>query len=1091
MPRFILHLHHRDGEAVALWGQKVDDAGRARSVESFVECLEGDPDLFSPAPVWMARPMRHRARLSDGRSPRAFELTGVRLASVVAALRQRIEELGQRSASRPTDSEADLDALIVSLAEQGQRLALSSTVIADPSVLRVLRVDIAARGLVAQRQVVPTFAPAQFGATAMWSLAPGADGPGPGTLSRSDRAMCTVLVDARARVEFGRAREERERAGALVASESLEALDQVGAALVEALGPENAGIALEPHVRRRLTALVERYVNSGLTGVLLKDREPRLAVRVREPVASTEAQSGEGEAAARATWLVEVCLKEASGTVHPLADLVRATDVSVADALQSTVRVRTHAATLSSVPPSASGYAWELSTREVSAFLSADALALEGAGIDVLMPREWAKKSVQVRAQVEAETEAGAATEKRGTGMSQAIGNFRFRVAIGDVELTEEEAEALLEEQAELVKLRGEWVRVDSATLKAAETFLTAFAQAESITGDPNLRRAITASRMQRGSWGSTARGADGGEKHTDSEPDLLSSRRVGANEFQELLRTPGLGPLDVDISAASPETPTEESTGLEALFGAKVDLPKLPPPSGLRATLRPYQQRGLDWLTFLDAHGRGGILADDMGLGKTMQVLALLVREREDPRGLGWGTRVGGPTLLVCPMSVLGSWQREAATFAPNLTVHVHHGGERLRGERLRRVVSGSDLIITTYALVVRDAEALGSIDFHRVILDEAQHVKNADTLVSQAVRALPQGRRLALTGTPVENDLTDLHSIMQVTNPGLLPESEREFKERFATPIGEGDEEAQAALTRLIEPYVLRRVKTDRAIITDLPEKREERAFVNITPEQAALYQALVDDMQEQLAASPTTPKSGGSEQAGGQAGFKKRSIVASTLMKMKQVLGHPAHFLADGSPILDGGEHRSGKMERIDDLLSAIVANNEKALIFTQFTNFAPAMLAHWERTFGIDLPFLHGGVSKPERDAMVRDFQNSPGRPGAMLLSLRAGGTGITLTAANHVIHLDRWWNPAVENQATDRAFRIGQKRSVEVHKLVSIGTIEEAIDSVLTEKNELAQATIRSGESWLAELDDDALASMFALRGQEGGGSDGR
>lgn len=380
-----------------------------------------------------------------------------------------------------------------------------------------------------------------------------------------------------------------------------------------------------------------------------------------------------------------------------------------------------------------------------------------------------------------------------------------------------------------------------------------------------------------------------------------------------------------------------------------------------------------------------------------------------------------------------------------------------------------GSDVVLTTYALVSRDLKLLGSVPWHRVILDEAQHVKNAETAVARAVRALPEGRRLALTGTPVENDLSDLHSIMRITNPGVLPDSEAEFTRQFATPISEGDEAAHALLMHLTRPFILRRVKTDTSIISDLPTKREERTFVTITPEQAGLYQGLVEDMQEQLAATD------GSD-------LMRRAIVSGTLMKMKQVLGHPAHFLQDGSSLLtEDGEHRSGKLERVDDLLGDIVARGEKALIFTQFTSFAPQLIEHWERTFSISVPFLHGGITKAERDAMVHDFQNSPTTPGAMLLSLRAGGTGITLTAANHVIHLDRWWNPAVENQATDRAFRIGQRRNVEVHKLIALGTIDEAIDATLQSKRDLADLTVTSGEQWLASLNDDALLDAFTLR----------
>lgn len=1044
--RFLLHLHHAPEEPVALWVQQVDAEGRTTPLTDFHDLFAADPDLFAPIHTWIRSPLRHLVRREQG-TVRSHAIRGAQVATLADAFRNRIRDLGKRSHTREIHSEENLDAMLDELAATGTRLALAPRIFASPSLLTFLHLDALARRIVSTRRVVPTLTSTQFGALAIWRPAPGtiaADGIRIPT-AHQPRALCLTLIDAHARREFGRARHRRAHEGALVRAEELEALDPRGAQLLDALGPEDAGLTLSPHEQRRLAATLTRYVDSGLTGALLKDREPHLVVRVREGGLMPDGSD----------WMIEVCLRESGGAVHPLDDLVAVGDLAPSAALSHMVRVRTHAPTLSSLEPS--GQAWRVSTGQASAFLGADAFELEQAGIAVLMPREWAKKPVSLRAQVRVEEEPHAPGEGErasGSGVGRAIGSFEFRLAIGEVELSEEEAQKLIEEQSELVKLRGQWVRVDASTLRAAENFLAAFAKAERASTDPASRALI--------------------------QKRLLTGRRASAEEFRSLLREAHSAMGVVEITASGDGAGA--GSGREFLFGAHTPLPRLPHPQTLKAHLRPYQQRGLDWLTFLDTHALGGILADDMGLGKTMQVLALLLREREDPQGLGWGQGFGGPTLLVCPMSVLGSWQREAAKFAPGLRVYVHHGPDRAHFAHLKDAVGSADLVITTYALVVRDHEELCEIPFHRVIFDEAQHVKNADTHVSQAARTLAPGRRLALTGTPVENDLTDLHSIMQVTNPGLLPRSEKEFREKFATPIADGDEHTAAQLSALIRPYVLRRVKTDRSIITDLPDKREERTFVNITPEQAALYQALVEQMNEELANEGE--KSGTAAQPGTAAppGFKKRAIIAATLMRMKQVLGHPAHYLADGSGILDdNGEHRSGKLERVDDLLSAIITSGEKALIFTQFTNFAPTMIAHWEQQFGITVPFLHGGIHKAHRDAMVHEFQHSPHSPGAMLLSLRAGGTGITLTAANHVIHLDRWWNPAVENQATDRAFRIGQKRNVQVHKLISIGTIEEQIDRVLTDKDMVARTTIRQGEAWLAELSPEQLRDMFTLR----------
>ncbi|MDO5662286.1 MAG: DEAD/DEAH box helicase, partial [Brachybacterium sp.] len=426
------------------------------------------------------------------------------------------------------------------------------------------------------------------------------------------------------------------------------------------------------------------------------------------------------------------------------------------------------------------------------------------------------------------------------------------------------------------------------------------------------------------------------------------------------------------------------------------------------------------------------------------------------------------GPTLLICPMSVVGSWQREAETFAPQLDVHVHHGGDRVRDASFLEGAREVDLVLTTYALLARDLPLLRAVPWRRIVFDEAQHLKNPGTQVTRAARSLPPGRRIALTGTPVENKLQDLHALMEIVNPGLLGPRAR-FQETIARPIEEpGEDGADAAIARLQQltgPFVLRRTKTDRSIISDLPEKTELTSRVNLTPEQAGLYEALVAEMLTEI---------------DGANDLQRRAVVGATLTRLKQVCNHPAHYLGDGSGLLRDGEHRSGKLELIDDLLEKAFADGEKVLLFTQFTTFGHMVLPHWRERFGLEIPFLHGGVAKRDRDAMVAQFQTTRDEPGAMLLSLRAGGTGLTLTAANHVVHIDRWWNPAVENQATDRAFRIGQRKDVQVRKLVCAGTIEERIDQVLADKQELANLAVTAGEGWIADLGDAALASLFAL-----------
>jgi SNF2 family DNA or RNA helicase len=477
----------------------------------------------------------------------------------------------------------------------------------------------------------------------------------------------------------------------------------------------------------------------------------------------------------------------------------------------------------------------------------------------------------------------------------------------------------------------------------------------------------------------------------------------------------------------------------------AEPRLEPVEPPEGFTARLRPYQKRGLAWLAFLDRVGLGALLADDMGLGKTVQLLALAVL-----------TAGRGPTLVVCPMSVVGNWQREAERFAPGLSVHVHHGDDRVGAAGL----AGHDLVITTYGVVARDLAELSEVDWDRVVLDEAQYVKNSSAVQAKAVRVLPARHRVALTGTPVENRLAELWSVMDFLNPGVLA-SEHTFRAHFAVPIERfGDERAAERLRRITGPFLLRRLKTDRSVLDDLPEKFEVRQLCNLTTEQATLYKAVVDDMLGRIRISR---------------GIKRKGLVLATMTKLKQVCNHPAQFHGDGSRVAD----RSGKVARLEEILEQVLADGEKALCFTQFVEFGQMLVGHLSARFGIEVPFLHGGTSQRSRDDIVARFQ-SPDGPPVLLVSLKAGGTGLNLTAASHVVHLDRWWNPAVEDQATDRAFRIGQRKDVQVRKFVCVGTLEERIDRLITEKRALAQLVVGAGEHWLTELSTTELSELVEL-----------
>jgi SNF2 family DNA or RNA helicase len=480
--------------------------------------------------------------------------------------------------------------------------------------------------------------------------------------------------------------------------------------------------------------------------------------------------------------------------------------------------------------------------------------------------------------------------------------------------------------------------------------------------------------------------------------------------------------------------------------------------PDAFAGTLRPYQERGVGWMTFLGRLGLGVCLADDMGLGKTAQLIATVLVDRGD-----------GPTLVICPVSVLGNWERELARFAPDLKVLVHHGATRHADVRpLSQRAGEHDVVLSTYSLLARDLDHLTPVTWSRVVFDEAQQIKNPASAQTRAAGALPAGRRIALTGTPVENRLSELWSIMHVLNPGLLGPA-RAFRERFAAPIEKDhDPAATELLRRVTGPFILRRLKTDRTIISDLPDKIETVDRCPLTREQATLYQAVVDDMLAQ---------------ADEAEGIQRRGIVLAGLLRLKQVCNHPAQFLADGSPL----PGRSGKLTRTEELLEEILAEGDKVLCFTQFAEWGSLLLPYFQRRLRVEAMWLHGKVRRPARDEMVKRFAEPDGPP-LFLVSLKAGGTGLNLTAASHVIHLDRWWNPAVEDQATDRAYRIGQSRNVQVHKLVSMGTVEERIDEMITAKRDLATRVVGTGENWLTELSTSDLRSLVAL--SDGGGGSG-
>ncbi|WP_436975384.1 DEAD/DEAH box helicase [Nocardia asteroides] len=697
-----------------------------------------------------------------------------------------------------------------------------------------------------------------------------------------------------------------------------------------------------------------------------------------------------------ALWRLQVCLRPVDDAPKPVA--LDDDPVLVRTAAEKLGHARKAYPRLRDLPVDPRGLDLLLPTEVVADLVAHGAHALQEAGIRLLLPRAWNIVEPSMRLRV-----SSPAAAESTVGLSGLL-SYRWELALGDLVLTKAEMERLVRSKSNLVQLRGEWVQADHRALAAAARYVAL---------------------------------------HADDTPITLADM---------------IGELAAERVDNVPVTEVTADGWAAELFAREGEPEPVPVPIGLKAELRPYQERGLSWLATMSKLNCGAILADDMGLGKTVQVLALLAHEREA------ADAAVGPTLLVCPMSVVGNWQREAQRFTPDLRVLVHHGAGRLTGAEFAAAVRDSDLVVTTYALLARDATLLSEQRWERIVLDEAQHIKNAATRQSRAARALPARHRLALTGTPVENRLEELRALFDFAMPKLLG-SPQSFRAKFAVPIErERDQQAVDRLRLITDPFVLRRLKTDPAVISDLPEKLEMTVRANLTVEQAALYQAVVDDMLAKLKDAK---------------GMARKGAVLGALTRLKQVCNHPAHFLGDGSPILRRGSHRSGKLALIEDVLDAVVADGEKALLFTQFREFGDLVLPYLTERFGTPIPFLHGGVSKKGRDEMVTGFQTENGPP-LMLLSLKAGGTGLNLTAANHVVHLDRWWNPAVENQATDRAFRIGQQRAVQVRKLVCVDTIEERIDEMISGKKQLADLAVGAGENWITELSTDELRDLFTL-----------
>ena len=648
-----------------------------------------------------------------------------------------------------------------------------------------------------------------------------------------------------------------------------------------------------------------------------------------------------------------------------------------------------------------------LDTAQAYQFLTQAVPMLESSGITVLVPNWWGK-----RARLKAKARIKSGDKKTSTGLltRDSLLNYSWEASLGGNSISRDEFEQLVALKQPIVRYQGEWVSLDPEQIEAMLQF---FEQAES----------------------------------SESELSLLDAFKLNIEGSQ-------VTPEGIEID----ETEVEDwLVDIFEQFRTPENIAASSQPENLNATLRPYQARGVAWLNQMRHMQLGACLADDMGLGKTIQTIAYWLDTNAQ-------TRSTQPSLLICPTSVVGNWAHEISRFAPSLRYIKHQGANRLKDTAFKKEVEQADIVLTSYALLHRDLNTLKAIEWSSIVLDEAQNIKNSSTKQAQAARALNAEHRIALTGTPVENRLSELWSILHFLNPGYLG-SRKAFRSNFATPIERYQDIEQATkLKRLTEPFILRRIKTDTNIIQDLPEKFENKVYCSLTPEQATLYEATVREAMEAI------------EQA--DEDMKRRGNILRMLTQLKQICNHPAQFLKEAEA--ESLQNRSGKLTRLIEMLEEIRERDERTLIFTQYAQMGTLLQNYLRDVLVEDVLFLHGGTPGDKRDEMVRRFQSSHGPP-IFILSLKAGGTGLNLTHANHVFHYDRWYNPAVENQATDRAFRIGQRKDVQVHKFISLGTLEEKIDEMIEQKQALADQIIGAGENWISELDNNDLHDLVSLR----------
>ncbi len=638
-------------------------------------------------------------------------------------------------------------------------------------------------------------------------------------------------------------------------------------------------------------------------------------------------------------------------------------------------------------------------------FLKEYAWILQDADYLVIVPAWWTpqgRQKAKIRLQGKLKKSSNSSSHDKKYFSLETIIEYQYTLAIGNQTVTIQEWQQLLKAKTPLVKFRGQWIELDYHQMQKMLEF-----------------------------WQKNA-----GESQ---EMTLLESLKTGADEL--------------DMFEVS------HDSALQKIMAKLIDsqqLELIDNPPNFQGKLREYQKRGVSWLQYLEKLGLNGCLADDMGLGKTIQVIAHLIIEKNQNQTVL-------PTLLIAPTSVLGNWYKEVEKFGPNLKVMIHHGNNRIKDEKtFEGEVVNYDLVITSFNLARKDLKLLNKVIWQRIVLDEAQNIKNPKAAQTVAILKLKSNYKLALTGTPVENRLLDLWSIFNFLNGGYLGK-QAQFKKSFEIPIQKNNDKTKSSiLKKLVEPFILRRLKTDKDIIKDLPSKIEHKQYCNLTKEQASLYELVVKEVKVALDNAE---------------GIKRSGLILSTLMRLKQICNHPRQFLQDNSEFTP---KRSHKLERLGEMIEEVMAEGESLLIFSQFTEICESLQVYLKQSFYYNTYYLHGGTSRTKREQMIEEFQDDNTEPSVFILSLKAGGVGITLTKANHVFHFDRWWNPAVENQATDRAFRIGQKKNVFVHKFVTLGTLEEKIEQMIEDKKTIANSVVGSDESWLTQLNNERFLELITL-----------